>query len=136
MLKTLFALLITISAASSGLAQSQINGMSPEKFRQASRSILQSELRSKPRVNDRIALLRQAFHSQIDRHTPATQVMFETAHQLIGEEVAQKTVAFKSSRDADERKALASDIKLLNESLRIYDFAKPQSSSRSFQSKR
>jgi hypothetical protein len=129
MLKTLCALLISFFAANAH-AQARINNMDAKKFREASESIMKSEMRSHPRTTERIALFRQAYLSHGDRHTPATRVMYEVTRQLIEEDVAVKTAAFKASRDSSARQALAQDIKLLNEALRIYDFASAPSASR------
>lgn len=129
MLKTLCALLISFFAANAH-AQARINNMDAKKFREVSESILRSEMQSHPRTTERIGLFRQTYMSHGDRHTPATRVMYEIARQLIEEDVAVKTAAFKASRDPSARQALSHDIKLLNEALRIYDFAPASSVSR------
>jgi hypothetical protein len=87
-------------------------------------------MRSHPRATERIALLRQAYLAHGDRHTPATRVMYDVTRRLIEDDVAVKTAAFKASRDSSVRQALAHDIKLLNEALRLYDFAPAPSSAR------
>lgn len=74
-----------------------------------------------PSVRNHVAELQMNYEALLQQGRPATRLVFEVTRECIEREVAEKTAAFKASKDASLRRSLAEEIKYLNAALNTYD---------------